>query len=438
MMLMPTSMLLIGLPLAQHLTFSSGPDTSPTSSASAIDDPKITRTVKAFRANPQTHKHPSRLKTVGRPGMHFRIRMPQEVRDRYQVARGSHSRTKFYDEEVGVAIEEGPEFAAIIHVRGGSSTHADKKSFAVNLITSQRFTDEFKARKFFLINLLRDPFGFKFRFSYELLRELGVFYCYNQFAVVAINDEPQGLYLLVERPVDAIRGSFGEVASVYRQRRGWKIEEKYLAPGKAHREIFLQLRNVCEMPVDENQVGQLEKLIDLEQYHTWMAFNSLVQNADTLGELFWFEQRAANRQQDIGRLRIMAWDYDDLQRPPAHLKYTMVAPLIWAAENEVDQLTIKNPALYARYKTALVRLLQEKLTESHLRETMDRIHAVLDGIDTGFPPSQQAEERTKRAVEIDAFLTRLINRRLELLRRSRAQIGKAASAARTGDASLRG
>ena len=73
----------------------------------------------------------------------------------------------------------------------------------MNLLTSQQFTNEVKLRKFFLLNLFADPFGFEVKFCCTALQSINLFPCYNEYAVLYINHEPQGLYLLVERPIDA-------------------------------------------------------------------------------------------------------------------------------------------------------------------------------------------------------------------------------------------
>jgi len=61
----------------------------------------------------------------------------------------------------------------------------------VNFVSPQRFTDQVTVKKILLLNMAEDPFGFEFKFAYELLEDMGLFLSYSQYAVVYINEEPQ-------------------------------------------------------------------------------------------------------------------------------------------------------------------------------------------------------------------------------------------------------
>lgn len=130
------------------------------------------------------------------------------------VVRDFQKRLK-YQAQVNISFARGPDRPAMLRIRGATTRRSDRKSFLVTLFDAQRFS-EIKLGKFLLLNMLFDPSAFEMYVSYRLLAELGLFPSYFQYASVFINGIPQGLYLLVERPEDAIRRNSSTVVSVIR------------------------------------------------------------------------------------------------------------------------------------------------------------------------------------------------------------------------------
>ena len=60
----------------------------------------------------------------------------------------------------------------------------------------------------------------------------------------------------------------------------------------------------------QHPAADLAQLIDLYAYLTWSGVNSILRNSDTVDELFLYEVR--EDQNRPGRLRSMAWDYDEI------------------------------------------------------------------------------------------------------------------------------
>ncbi len=413
LMLFPTVLLGIGLLLEKHRLFLPEGYVTPSVSAVALDDPKIRRTMTGSSGTPASFRHLARLNAVDRPGMVFRFEIPDRVWHEYKVSRGAHMPAKLKWEDACLAIGEGPTFRVLVRVHGQGTTLFDRKSFVVNLLSSQQFTDDFRERKLFLLNLAYDPYGFEMRFCFVLAKEMRMFPSYNQFATVYVNGDPQGLYLAVERPEDAIRRTTKGVVSVLRKSTQERWEEKYAAPGVGARDILAKLVSSQRIADHEVQAHRYEELIDLKTYLKWLAFNSLMQNGDNIDELFAFEVRKSKEQ--MGRLGIVAWDYDDLQEEPAHPRQVHDDPLMWAAEAAIDEQIIRNPVLYSRFTNVLRELLNEHLTEAHLRRTLADVKRVLDSIDTGLSLPEQKQVSSERNLAMQQFEVRLLRRRAELL-----------------------
>jgi spore coat protein CotH len=405
--------LVLAVVLHTHSLFNSLDTKTPTVAAVALDDPKLNRTVEQFGGKVSTHKDPSRLEPVAKVGMVFNFRIPEYVRQMIAAARGWHSKAKQVWQEVSLSIEGRPRFRALVRVRGVSTTYSDKKSFAVDLLSAQQFTKNIRARKFYLLNLLHDPYAFEMRTTNILLQQLGIFPPYNQLAVVTINAEPEGMYLFVERPLDAIQRTEKGVVSVFRIRKGGRIEEKYLAPGSNPTLILQRLAEAREIEDSAEQARHYERLIDIDMYMKWLAANSLLQNGDSGDELFMFEVRANPQQQ--GRLRFMAWDYDNIQSNPAHPSQIVRDDLLWGAEGPIDKQVVANPVLYDRYRSTLTEVLNV-LTNERIHEALSTVRAELDLIDTGFAQDQQERTRQERNAAMAEFMETLTQRRKYLLR----------------------
>ena len=191
---------------------------------------------------------------------------------------------------------------------------------------------------------------------------------------------------------------------------------KYREPGTDAWEAIRSLE-ACHAADDfQVQARCYERNLDLEQYLHWRAFNSLVQNGDSIDELFYYERR--EHPQVPGRLQLMGWDFDDVQQEPAHPNDVHRDPLMWAAEGELDRQIISNPVLYARYKTVLAGVLGERLSEERLDSELISVEQKIQGMTTNLPPDVAIRVAQQAAAEIDSFRRRLLRRRTELLQRA--------------------
>jgi hypothetical protein len=349
--------------------------------------------------------------------------MPERVKKQYWSGRGDYNPAKLRWANVELSIEGRPFFQILTRVRGWSSGEVARKSLSLRLFSSQHFVDDIRLRRFLLINLYADPTGFENRWSFNLLAELGLYPGYHELATVEFNGESQGTYMVLERPEDAIQRVYPNTVSVFRRRMD-HFQLKYQKPGTDAWEALRSLA-ACHTTADfQEQARCYERALDLEQYFQWRAFNSLVENADSVDEFFYYERRDDPRVP--GRLQIMGWDFDDIQEEPAHPESLHSDPLMWAAEGELDRQIISNPLLYARYTEAVHELLNEHLTERRLTAELDSVQRIVDLMQSEQSPDPASGAQQRGAVEIDVFRRRLMRRRTELLRK--AAVGQGADA----------
>ena len=325
--------------------------------------------------------------------------------------------------EARLRFDGGPEILATYRIRGGQSLddafrqHTPQRlNFSIRLSRRLPFAAGIELRRFFLQNQVDDRHMFHMRTAYLLLQEMGLFDCYNQFVSLAVNGRTVGAYLLVERPESAIRRVHPDVLLIARRARpgGAAFEELYRGPTAARDAHLQRLEQALRELEGAAAAAEVERLLDLDGYLRWLAFNSFVRNADSFDEIFFYV--VPSPRHPGGELRVMGWDYDDLRAGrPAHPRRTLADPLLFGAEDELDRLVQSRPRLYGRFQWLYRRLLEESLTESHIREVMSRVEAELGPVDTGLPPHEDQRFRRRRAWAMRDFATWLLERRRSLL-----------------------
>ena len=404
--MLPATLILIAAPFLIPLLPDETPRRTPSVDASAIDHPKLSRSAREILSLSDQHQHPSRRTPVDRPGMRFDFVLPEWMAHEIREGRKHKLRDNpwmFRWADLELAIDGGPEFWVLARVRGSASAKVNRKCLNLKLLSSQRFTEEIRLRRLFLINLYADKLGFENRLCYGLMNELELFPPYQQLCVVRFNGESQGLYLAVERPEDAIRRVYPDTVSVDR-RRSDHFELKWKKHDFDNVVQLDLLAAAAEIEDDEEQLARYLEVFDLDQYLRWQAFNCLIENGDTMDELFYYQRRDENG--DVGRIQLMSWDFDDIQNEPSHPKDVHEDPLLYAAEGRIDLALIENPLMYARYRSVMRALYLDRFTEEHLHRAIEAVREELDGIDTRV---------AKRAKEMAQLEERLLERRRELL-----------------------
>ena len=249
-----------------------------------------------------------------------------------------------------------------VHARGNNSLKFKRKSLSVELdksITIVVGDKNVHLKKFNLLNLSMDKHLWHNRWSNLMMDNFGIFPLFNSYCKVWINDQPQGIFLLVEKPQQAK----SKLKSPYMLRRGpnhtisdeyYDDEDKDLA--KQYKKQFQSIYSGINTLSSDALAKQLRQTLNIDNYFQFLAFNYLVMNGDYADEVFlyiepknqWFE--------------VIPWDYDDILRPVPHEGRTMRNKefsdrKIFSLEESLDRAIAGNEELYSDYKNSLKKLL---------------------------------------------------------------------------------
>lgn len=372
------------------------------------------RSALKFHALTQGGMDETPVYTVARPGFTIDITIDPDTY-RHMLIPSFRQSYKRRTTDVAVSFGGLKPTPATLKTRGASSLRrGDRLNFSITMLRPVMITPDIEMDRFYLVNLIADPHQFKLQFAYGLLTDLGLFFPLHEYASVLVNGEPQGMFMLVERPRDAIRRVNKGTVSVFRRGRPEIFRRQWSKSIPFATQNIDGLQRVVREGA-EDTVAALEEVIDLKAYLTWMAVNSILKNDDTDDELFLFEVRKDRHKPQP--LRLMAWDYDEIyQEHPAEHKYT--DPLLFATwPTQLDLLIRKDPALYERFRKSMQRLLTTDLTIEHMVERLREVQELRDGLDDGLGPAVQEESRRLRAVEVDRFEQAMRERHATLLER---------------------
>ncbi|MBP9926433.1 MAG: CotH kinase family protein [Cyclobacteriaceae bacterium] len=248
-----------------------------------------------------------------------------------------------------------------IHIRGNNSLNFKRKSFSVDLdksVVIRTAQGKTHVKKFLLLSLIMDKNLWHSRWAFLMMNELSLFPLFNSFCTVSVNNEPQGIYLLVEKPHQATT----RLKSTYMVRRGLdhKIDTEYddtnsKEQAKLYRKQYYSLYNTANLHGD-SLLSHLNKSINLHSYFSWIGFNYLTMNGDYSDELFLYINPSTGLYEAIG------WDYDDLFRMSPHegqevRKAQFGEKMIFSLEDSFDRMIAADPVVYSSYLKSLKNVL---------------------------------------------------------------------------------
>lgn len=248
-----------------------------------------------------------------------------------------------------------------IHIRGNNSLNFKRKSFSVDLdksVVIHTAQGKTHVKKFLLLSLIMDKNLWHSRWAFLMMNELSLFPLFNSFCTVSMNNEPQGIYLLVEKPHQATT----RLKSTYMVRRGLdhKIDTEYddtnsKEQAKLYRKQYYSLYNTANLHGD-SLLSHLNKSINLHSYFSWIGFNYLTMNGDYSDELFLYINPSTGLYEAIG------WDYDDLFRMSPHegqevRKAQFGEKMIFSLEDSFDRMIAADPVVYSSYLKSLKNVL---------------------------------------------------------------------------------
>lgn len=269
-----------------------------------------------------------------------------------------------------------------LRTRGKSSLHFPKKSFCVRLAKGSpiRLAGRSKkiSKKFYLMSLSQDLWHFHNRLAFLSMNELGIFPLYNEYAEVVINGESQGIYLVLEHPEQYV---FKQLDGSFILRRGQddSIDEykqvKDLTPKeiKAYVKQFESIQKICKSKKGERLYQELSKVVDLEGYMKWLAFNYWISNGDYADEVFFY----SSSQQSGTPFSILPWDYDDIFYDAPHEGWDLRdqaigSAMIFSSEDLLGRTIANDSYLYQTYRTVLTNMFSQ-LNEERLTSIFNQV-----------------------------------------------------------------
>ena len=259
-----------------------------------------------------------------------------------------------------------------LKIRGKTTLYYPKKSFTVKLkenLSIQGRKDTVFVKDCYLLSLSMDQNYIVNYSAYSLLKFLNLFNLTFSYCELVINDETQGIYLLMERPRDY---AFETLNSPFIIRRGLNTEiddiyvndKVYKGSLKLFRKKFMKMYALCNKYSGSQLYDSLNNYIDLGQYMRWLGFNFLVRNGDYTDEVFFYFDSSKNR------FGIIPWDYDDLFVSYPHegkeaRRSVKGGQFIFSSEDKIDQAIISDEFLYKKYLEELL-YISEQLSDKFL------------------------------------------------------------------------
>jgi len=296
-----------------------------------------------------------------------------------QFSKGSKLRM----DDAIIAIDRDTASIKDMHVRGKTTLYFRRKSFSIDLDKSLEVSIDGKMivlKKFDLLNLAMDKNLWHNRWSFLIMAQLGIFPPFNSYCTVLINNEPQGIYLLVEKP----QHTASSLGSPYIIRRGLNhaIDKEYIETTskeelKKYRKQYRSLYETGNLK-GEALYQRFNESIYIDHYFTWIGFNYLVMNGDYSDELFLYINP------ETKRYEVIAWDYDDLFMANPHegkaiRNQTNKDRMLFSLEDSFDKKIASDDYVYSKYKETLNRLLlrfDSALVKSAFQKVLDELESL--------------------------------------------------------------
>lgn len=292
---------------------------------------------------------------------------------------------KDYLSDCEIEINNMPANHKKISLRGRSSMSFKRKSFSIKLeskvvLYKDRISREFK--DFNLISLSMDKNYFRNRIAFELMQKLGLFNLFYAYTEVIVNEKTQGIYLILEKPKNF---AFENEETNYMIRRNYgnSIKKTYYNEQNAERtqekfeETFLRIYNDIMLLRGKEFYTELTKVLEIEDYFKWMAFNYLIGNGDYTDEVFFYSKVDGYKV----KFGIIPWDYDDIFLSSPHegnmmRQINIGDKLAFSSEDALDYKLINDSYTYQKYLDMLSMVL-EALNPDILKEVFENTYQEL-------------------------------------------------------------
>lgn len=305
-----------------------------------------------------------------------------EIPDKQYRTMTGQVRTKFSLHEPKMTIAGHQVKVEDIHLRGSSSMLFRRKSLSVSLDAPFSFGGEKKMKKFYLISMCMDRSYYENVFAFRCLELLNISHLYYQYAEVWINDHPEGVYLIVQRPNDY---ALKDMGSPYVVRRGAhdridgekSSDEISDAQANLYQEAYQRIPLMAKEAHGKNLYEAWTKVLDVDTYLRLLAFFYWVRNGDYADELYFY----LSPDEDLPRFHLLPWDFDDIfaiePHEGAEEKMNLIGgKMLFSGEAELDRIIALDPYLYEAYLRALKQVMEE-INEKDLQVIFQDIYREL-------------------------------------------------------------
>jgi hypothetical protein len=291
----------------------------------------------------------------------------EDERAVYQARLKDNSKEPFAA-QVRMQADEQP-ISAKVKLRGQSSLACSRRNYAINLTGKEPYPlmKGAASDEFFLISLCLDNRYINQYTANQLMGQLGLFPFHFQWVELRIEQKSRGLYLLLEKPEQALRDNHSRVQAIFR--RVMDIDQKEpeivfakLAPTKALEQYQQMLQQMLHR-TGSALLDELNHHLDLPSYLRWIALMTLLGNGDYTDEVFYMATESVNEQGQASPFySIFSWDADDLFCPCHHQgRFALRDPygLLYCTESVLDHHIFKVPQIYALYVDILEEVLKQ-------------------------------------------------------------------------------
>lgn len=252
-----------------------------------------------------------------------------------------------------------------IHTRGNTTLHFRRKSFSISLDDKASLycgSREEQMKKFYAISLSMDRNYIRNRLAFGMMEEIGLFKLFYAYAELKINDQSEGIYMILERPQDwamkkknsplVIRRGYNQ--RIDKIKTGKKIEKP---EAKNYKNYYRQIYKSLNKYEGQALYDTLSQWLDLELYMKWLAFNYFVKNGDYTDEVYFCIDP------EVDKFKFIPWDYDDIFAIAPHegkaIKKNIIGDkFIFSSEDKLDQKIANDPYLYSVY----ISIFQKTIT----------------------------------------------------------------------------
>jgi spore coat protein H len=303
--------------------------------------------------------------------------------------------------------------------RGESALDYRRKSFSVHLdkeiqIEDREYSGLYQGLKDFkLVAMVHDYTYIENRVAIGLLHKVNLWNLFYKYVEVRINNNTQGVYLLIEDPEDY---ALDKLESEFILRRGYRAQISkyeynpwiYLISLDEYINTFNSIYSFITLYDNEVLYDSLASIMNLDDYFRKMAVDYLLRNGDLTDEIYLYSSIMDNKIY----FNIIPWDYDDIFANNPHevgqdwavgnifgersyksvedIKNDVGEKLIFSIEDDLDYKIAKDDYLYSKYLVMLEEVINS-IDNSCIENTFEELKMELKP----FYENQQIIEQSK-------------------------------------------